>query len=184
MSHEGYSLFAGTIEPRKNIETLLTAYETLPLATRQRWPLILAGYRGWQNEAIFARIESAQRQGWARYLGFVPAEDLPVLFAGARLFAFPSLYEGFGLPVLESMSSGVPVVCANNSSLLEVAGEAALMCEAMDIDTLAQHMAKALENGPWRAEARQRGLAHAEGFSWDRCAAQTLTSYRRTLESR
>lgn len=184
LTHEGYSLFAGTIEPRKNIETLLTAYEILPLAMRQRWPLILAGYRGWRNEAIFARIESAQRQGWVRYLGFVPAEDLPILFSGARLFAFPSLYEGFGLPVLESMSSGVPVVCSDNSSLLEVAGDAALMCEAMDIETLAKHMAQALEDVEWRADASQRGLAHADGFSWDRCTAQTLIAYRKTLENR
>ena len=184
LTHEGYSLFAGTIEPRKNIETLLTAYERLPLVTRQRWPLILAGYRGWQNEAIYQRIESAQRQGWARYLGFVPAEDLPILFAGARLFAFPSLYEGFGLPVLEAMSSGVPVVCANNSSLLEVAGEGALICDAMDVDTLAQHMTRALEDAGWRTESHQRGIAHASGFSWERCAAQTLAAYHKVLESR
>jgi glycosyltransferase involved in cell wall biosynthesis len=114
----------------------------------------------------------------------VPAEDLPILFAGARLFAFPSLYEGFGLPVLEAMSSGVPVVCSNNSSLLEVAGDAALMCEAMDVETLAQHMARALEDADWRAVANQRGLAHAGRFSWDRCAAQTLVTYRKVLESR
>lgn len=179
---QGYSLFAGTIEPRKNIETLLTAYEALPLETRQRWPLVLAGYQGWQSEAIHRRLESAGRQGWAKYLGFVPAEDLPVLFAGARLFVFPSLYEGFGLPVLEAMSSGVPVVCSNNSSLLEVAGDAALMCDALDVETLTALMRRGLEDETWRTAAIPRGLAHAAGFSWDQCAAQTLAVYRKTLE--
>ena len=124
----GYSLFVGTIEPRKNIENLLNAYGRLPLALRQRWPLILSGYHGWRSEAIHSRIAQAQQEGWARYLGFIASEDLPLLFAGARLFTFPSHYEGFGLPVLEAMSSGVPVVCSNSSSLPEVAGSAALMC--------------------------------------------------------
>lgn len=102
----GYSLFVGTIEPRKNIEALLDAYGRLPLALRQRWPLILTGYHGWRSESIHSRIAQAQQQGWARYLGFAASEDLPLLFAGARLFTFPSHYEGFGLPVLEAMSSG------------------------------------------------------------------------------
>jgi glycosyltransferase involved in cell wall biosynthesis len=104
----GYSLYAGTIEPRKNIESLLVAYSQLPVAMRKRWPLVLTGYQGWMSESIHRRIETVQREGWARYLGFVPGEDLPLLFAGARLFAFPSHYEGFGLPVLEALSSGVP----------------------------------------------------------------------------
>nr|WP_314571201.1 glycosyltransferase family 1 protein [uncultured Pseudomonas sp.] len=182
LTYEGYTLFAGTIEPRKNIDTLLTAYERLPLVTRQRWPLVLAGYRGWRNEATFQRIELAQRQGWAFYLGFVPAEELPILFAGARLFAFPSLYEGFGLPVLEAMASGVPVVCSDNSSLLEVAGDAALMCEAMDVESVAQHVAMALEDADWRNKSQQRGIAQASEFSWSRCAAQTLAVYHKALD--
>jgi len=178
-----YALFVGTIEPRKNIETLLDAYSRLPLALRRRWPLILTGYHGWRNDHIHARLEAAQREGWARYLGFVPANDLPLLFAGARLFTFPSLYEGFGLPVLEAMSSGVPVVCSNSSSLPEVAGTAALMCEPMDIDSLTVNLQQGLEDDVWRANAVRNGLLHASSFSWERCARETVHVYKMVLES-
>lgn len=178
----GYSLFVGTIEPRKNIETLLDAYSRLPEAVRSRWPLILTGYHGWQNDAINARLETARREGWAHYLGFVPSEDLPLLFAGARLFTFPSLYEGFGLPVLEAMSSGVPVVCSNSSSLPEVAGNAALMCEPMDVDALTAHLLQGLEDEAWRNHAIERGLLHAAKFSWERCAQETIQVYKKVLQ--
>ncbi|MGE8048809.1 glycosyltransferase family 4 protein [Pseudomonas monteilii] len=178
----GYSLFVGTIEPRKNIETLLDAYGRLPLALRQRWPLILTGYHGWRSEAIHARIAQAQQQGWVRYLGFVASEDLPLLFAGARLFAFPSHYEGFGLPVLEAMSSGVPVVCSNSSSLPEVAGAAALMCAADDVEGLSGLLCQGLEDETWRAAAVQQGLAHAARFSWERCAQATIEVYKSVRE--
>lgn len=174
----GYSLYVGTIEPRKNIETLLAAYQGLPLALRQRWPLIVTGYRGWQSETIHSRLESGQREGWVRYLGFVPGGDLPLLFAGARLFAFPSLYEGFGLPVLEALSSGVPVVCSNSSSLPEVAGDAALMCEALDVEALTGLLRRGLEDEQWREFAVIRGVHHASSFSWQRCASQTVNVYK------
>ena len=151
-----YSLFVGTIEPRKNIDTLLDAYGRLPVAIRNRWPLILTGYQGWRNEQIRQRIEQAEAEGWARYLGFVPASDLPLLFSGARLFTFPSLYEGFGLPVLEAMSSGVPVVCSN-SSLPEVAGKAALMSEPLDVETLTDNLRRGLEDEHWRSSAIDKG---------------------------
>lgn len=176
-----YSLFVGTIEPRKNIGTLLDAYQRLPLPLRTRFPLVLTGYQGWQSEAIHQRLESARREGWARYLGFVPGSDLPLLFAGARLFTFPSLYEGFGLPVLEAMSSGVPVVCSTTSSLPEVAGEAALMCEALDVDALTELIAQGLQDQNWRHAAIDAGLARAARFSWERCALGTLETYRRTV---
>ncbi|MBK5008024.1 glycosyltransferase family 4 protein [Pseudomonas sp. S32] len=174
----GYSLFVGTIEPRKNLQNLLDAYGRLPLALRRRWPLIITGYHGWRSEAIHARIAEAQQQGWARYLGFAPSEDLPLLFAGARLFTFPSHYEGFGLPVLEAMSSGVPVVCSNSSSLPEVAGPAALMCAPDDVEALTALLQRGLEDEAWREAAVAQGLAHASGFSWERCAQGTLEVYK------
>jgi len=178
----GYSLFVGTIEPRKNIVSLLDAYSRLPLALRQRWPLILTGYHGWRSEAIHDRIAQAQQQGWARYLGFVASADLPLLFAGARLFTFPSHYEGFGLPVLEAMSSGVPVVCSNSSSLPEVAGPAALMCAPDDVEGLTALLQQGLEDEAWRATAVQQGLLHAGGFSWERCAQATVEVYKSVRE--
>lgn len=179
LEYQGYSLFVGTIEPRKNIVTLLDAYARLPVSVRRQWPLILTGYKGWQSEAIHARIKDAERHGWARYLGFLPAEDLPGLYAGARLFAFPSLYEGFGLPVLEAMSSGVPVVCSDSSSLPEVVGSAALMCAPMDVETLAMNLLKGLEDNIWRTQAVTQGLQQSAGFSWERCAQETIAVYQK-----
>jgi glycosyltransferase involved in cell wall biosynthesis len=176
--HGGYTLYAGTIEPRKNIEALLDAYSILPDAIRQRWPLVLAGYHGWQSEQLHERINAAENAGWARYLGYVADEDLPHLFAGAHLFFFPSHYEGFGLPVLEAMASGVPVVCSNASSLPEVAGDAALMFEPTDVDTLRQLIMIGLEDEDWRETAKQKGLAQASTFSWQRCAKETVAVYR------
>ncbi|AYN92946.1 glycosyltransferase family 1 protein [Pseudomonas sp. LTJR-52] len=181
---QGYSLFVSTIEPRKNIETLLEAYSRLPQTLRLRYPLILTGYEGWQNESIMQRISKAEREGWARYLGFLPSNELPLLFAGARLFTFPSHYEGFGLPVLEAMSSGIPVVCSNSSSLPEVAGEAALMCEPMDVDSLTGLLSRGLEDETWREQAITLGLKRAAEFSWARCAAETVQVYKKVLSAR
>ena len=177
LEHDGYTLFAGTIEPRKNIESLLDAYNVLPDTLRFRWPLVLAGYQGWQSEKLHERIESAVTAGWARYLDYVANDDLPILFAGARLFVFPSHYEGFGLPVLEAMASGVPVVCSNSSSLPEVAGGAALMCDALDVKKLTQLIVLGLEDESWRVEAVAKGLAQSSKFSWERCAKETIAVY-------
>ena len=178
----GYSLYAGTIEPRKNLDALLDAYGALPEYVRRRWPLVLSGYEGWRSERIHARIREAERAGWARYLGFVPAEHLPLLYAGARLFAFPSLYEGFGLPVLEAMASGVPVVCSDSSSLPEVVGDAAAMCPAEDVDALSRLIARGLEDDAWRGEAIRKGLDRVQQFSWKRCAQETVAAYRAAVE--
>ena len=182
--HGGYTLYAGTIEPRKNIEALLDAYSALPDAIRQRWPLILAGYHGWQSERLHVRINAAENAGWARYLGYVADKDLPHLFAGAHLFFFPSHYEGFGLPVLEAMASGVPVVCSNTSSLPEVAGGAALMFNPEDTDVLRQLILKGLEDVAWRGVAKQKGLMQASTFSWQRCAEETVVVYSELLSKK
>lgn len=174
----GYSLYVGTIEPRKNLDVLLDAYALLPVSVRRRWPLVLIGYQGWRSEQLHARIEAAAAEGWARYLGFVKAEELPLIYAGARLFVFPSLYEGFGLPVLEAMASGIPVVCSNSSTLPEVAGEAAAMCAPQDTDTLRELIASGLEDEIWRDGALRKGLLQAATFSWQRCAEKTAAVYR------
>ncbi|MBD9576660.1 glycosyltransferase family 4 protein [Pseudomonas sp. PDM23] len=177
----GYALFVGTIEPRKNLQTLLSSYSRLPISLRKRWPLVLTGYRGWRNDEIHRQIETGEREGWARYLGFVSHDDLPLLYAGARLFAFPSLYEGFGLPVLEAMKSGVPVVCSTSSSLPEVAGNAALTCEALDVDALTNALQQGLEDEIWRTEAIGNGLQNAASFSWERCTQETIQVYEQVL---
>ncbi|BAE74395.1 Glycogen synthase [Sodalis glossinidius str. 'morsitans'] len=177
LSAEGYSLFTGTIEPRKNLTVLLDAYEQLPQALRQRYPLVLSGYKGWGSGAEHQRFERGSREGWVKYLGYVAQEELPILFAAARLFVFPSLYEGFGLPVLEAMASGVPVVCSNAASLPEVAGDAAFICEPQDVDALSAGIARGLQDEAWRTQARVAGLANAQKFSWQRCAQDTIKAY-------
>jgi alpha-1,3-rhamnosyl/mannosyltransferase len=178
---QGYSLYVGTIEPRKNLDVLLDAYALLPLDVRQEWPLILIGYQGWRSEYLHERIRVAVSEGWARYLGFVEADELPLIYAGARVFVFPSLYEGFGLPVLEAMASGIPVVCSNASTLPEVAGGAAVMCDPKDVDGLSELINRALHDESWRELAVKKGLLQAAKFSWQRCATETAAVYKEVL---
>jgi glycosyltransferase involved in cell wall biosynthesis len=181
LKHGGYTLYAGTIEPRKNIETLLDSYGMLPDTIKTRYPLVISGYYGWQSDVIHARIEAAVNAGWAHYLGYVANDDLPILFAGARIFVFPSHYEGFGLPVLEAMASGIPVVCSNASSLPEVVGDAALTCHPLDVDKLNQLIVLGLEDESWRVEAVAKGLEQSLKFSWERCAKETIAVYRELI---
>ena len=173
----GYTLFVGTIEPRKNIDRLLSAYESLPPALRQRTPLVLAGGPGWHSEHTHAHMARAAAAGWLHYLRYVPQADLPALYAGARLFAYPSLYEGFGLPVLEAMASGTPVITSNCSSLPEVVGTAALQIQPEDVPALAGALARALQDDAWGAHASVAGLERAAQFSWKRCVQQTVQVY-------
>jgi glycosyltransferase involved in cell wall biosynthesis len=164
-----YVLSVGTLQPRKNYARLIKAFANLPLADLQ---LAIAGGRGWLYEDILAE---AQKHGdRVRVLGFVDDADLPALIRGAALFAFPSLYEGFGLPVLEAMACGAPVICSDASSLPEVAGGAALMVDPFDVDALAQAMARALEDADLRQKMVAKGLAQAGQFTWERAARQLL----------
>lgn len=173
-----YTLFTGTIEPRKNITTLLDAYERLPLAFRKEWPLVVSGFKGWSSEKIHARLDKGREEGWLYYLGYTPASDLPAIFSGARLFVFPSLYEGFGLPVLEAMASGVPVISSNAASLPEVVGDVAMMFDPLDVDTLSELIKKGIEDDIWRNEAIRGGVERAATFSWQRCADETINVYQ------
>lgn len=172
-----FTLYTGTIEPRKNIRTLLHAYEQLPYSLRQRYPLVISGYRGWLSEDLHQKFDTAQRAGWLKYLGFVDAETLPLVMAGAKLFAFPSLYEGFGLPVIEAMASGVPVICSKASCLPEVAGNAAALHAPHDDEGLRERLLQGLEDDAWCARLRTKGLHRASQLSWARCVDKTLDVY-------
>ena len=178
LSYQGYVLYAGTVEPRKNLMSLLDAYEALPASLRKTTPLVVAGYKGWRSEDVHERLEKAHAAGWAKYLGFVSAQDLPILFSAAKTFVYPSVYEGFGLPVLEALASGVPVVCSDASSLPEVAGGAALMCEHADVNTLTQLLIKSLEDQEWRQTAIRLGLQQAATFSWQKTVDKTIDAYK------
>jgi glycosyltransferase involved in cell wall biosynthesis len=178
LDFDGYTLCVGTIEPRKNIEVLLSAYEALPEAQRSRCPLVLVGGFGWRSEATHRRIEQGQRQGWLRYLGYVSETELPLLFSAARGFVYPSLYEGFGLPVLEAMASGLPVLISNRSSLPEVASGATLIAEAENVRAMTESIRVLLEDDQWRREATKRSLEVAGRYSWEATARKTVEVYR------
>ena len=176
--HGRYTLCTSTLEPRKKIEKLLSAYQLLPEMVRQIYPLILVGSTGWLSEALLADIARLSSHGWLKYLGFVPQGDLPSLYAGARAFVYPSVYEGFGLPVLEAMASGVPVVASPFTSLPEVTQGAALLVDPDDVNALASAIHRSLVDENWRQTAITSGLAVAQTFSWDRCADQTIKVYQ------
>lgn len=173
-----YALCVSTLEPRKKIVNLLQAYEGLPAAVREQYPLVLVGGAGWLSEALHATIDRLEAQGWLRYLGFVPEADLPALYAGAQAFVYPSIYEGFGLPVLEAMASGVPVVTSIFTSLPEVTQGAARLVDPDDIDALTSGIHASLCDEAWRATAIETGLAKARNFTWSRCVEQTIDVYR------
>ncbi|MFZ6818646.1 glycosyltransferase family 4 protein [Undibacterium sp. Ji22W] len=174
----GYSLFVSTIEPRKNLQNLIAAYRALPPAVKQRWPLVLAGGRGWESEAIHADMLQGEAEGWLKYLGFIEQSALPYLYAGCRLFTYPSWYEGFGLPIAEAMASGVPVLTANTSSMPEVAAGAAMLVDPADHDDIRTALMRGLEDEVWRLQAISRGLQRAKELSWDACVNNTVAAYQ------
>lgn len=174
----GYALCVSTLEPRKRIAELLAAWKHLPNSLRARFPLVLAGGAGWLNDALLVEVEAGQREGWLRPLGFVEEAQLPALYAGAALFLYPSIYEGFGLPPLEAMASGVPVIISNRSCLPEVCGDAARQVDPDDVEGMAAAIEESLVDQSWRNAAARRGLTRAARFDWDRCVEETVAVYR------
>ena len=175
-------LFIGTLEPRKNLTMLLRAYARLPHS--QRLPLILGGGKGWMADDIFATIEQEGLHENVRHIGFVPAADLPLWYNCAQAFLYPSIYEGFGLPVLEAMACGTPVVTTDISSLPEVAGDAGLCLPPGDAERWTQALVDISKDLHWREAASEKGLERAQRFSWERAAALTMDSYRKALAAR
>jgi glycosyltransferase involved in cell wall biosynthesis len=173
---ERFLLYVGTLEPRKNVPRLLDAYARLR-RTGAAPPLVIAGARGWRHAAIDARLERLRLGDHVRFLGYVPAAELPLCYNAAAVFVYPSLYEGFGLPALEALACGTPVVTSNASSLPEAVGEAALLVNPRDVDGLAEQMRVALEDQTVRRELRAAGFERARRFTWRRMAEQTLAVY-------
>jgi glycosyltransferase involved in cell wall biosynthesis len=172
-----YALCVSALEPRKKIAELIRAWSGLPASIRNSTPLVLAGAEGWLNDQLHAEIRDGVSAGWLKHLGYIPDSDLIALYAGAALFIYPSTYEGFGLPPLEAMASGVPVLVANRSCLPEVCGDAAGYIDPDDVGAFTEAIVKGLSDSEWRGEARERGLERAADFTWDRCIAATVNIY-------
>lgn len=177
-----FVLGVGTLEPRKNWPALIRAWMRFRQETGLPHRLVIAGGQGWLSEGIFAAAAASDMQDDIVFTGFVDDADLPALYAAAAVFAFPSLYEGFGIPVLEALACGTPVVCANNSSLPEAAGDAALLVDAADEAQLAAALHKLAEDSALRNELRARGFDHARGFTWEASAQALLQVYEHTYE--
>lgn len=167
---DGYLLYVGTLEPRKNVETLLRAWERIRDTREKPPPLLLAGSPGWRNRAQRRRLEALAPEG-VRHLGRVEPEVLVRLYQGATVFVFPSLYEGFGLPPLEAMACGVPVVVSDASSLPEVVGDATPKVPPLDSRALAEEVVRLLNEPDLAHERAERGRERAAQFTWERAAA-------------
>ncbi|WP_281346924.1 glycosyltransferase family 4 protein [Sphingomonas sinipercae] len=177
----GYGLTLSSLEPRKRIDRLLSAWRRLPDALRQRFPLAIAGASGWKNDALHHAIRMGADEGWVIPLGFVSEDELPAIYAGAALFLYPSIYEGFGLPPLEAMASGVPTVVAGGSCLAEVTKGGAMLVEPDDADAFAQAIVQALEDEEWRRIAVSSGIQIAAGYTWETCVDRTVDVYQRVV---
>jgi alpha-1,3-rhamnosyl/mannosyltransferase len=175
-----YVLAVGTLEPRKNLPRLVEAFAALPPALRDAHELVLAGAVGWNTDATLAAVARHR----VRQLGHVPEDHLPALYRGAAAFAYPSLYEGFGLPVVEAMAAGAPVLTSNVSSLPEVAGDAALLVDPWSVPSIRDGLARLLADRDLARRLAARGRERAATFSWERHAREVLTVVERAAAAR
>jgi glycosyltransferase involved in cell wall biosynthesis len=174
-----FVLYLGKLERRKNIVRLLRAFRRMLDDSGADVDLVLAGRRFWDTGPIDEEIDALRLRDRVIETGYVPDEIVPALYSAARMFVFPSLWEGFGLPVLEAMACGTPVITSNVSSLPEVAGDAAILVDPTSEDELSHEMTRVLEDDALRNDLRQRGLRRAAEFTWEQTARQTLEAYER-----
>lgn len=170
-----YLLSVGTLEPKKNYTRLLKAYN----AVKTDLDLIIVGKKGWKADDIFKTIASLGIKERVKILGYVQNDDLPYLYNGAEVFVFPSLYEGFGLPLLEAMACGTPVICSNTSSLAEISGDAAIKFNPESVDEIVNQLQRVIDDNDLKRRLTKLGLARAKEFSWDKTAKQTLAILKR-----
>lgn len=183
LSPKGYVLTVGTLEPRKNLSTLFAAFAKLPKALRQSFPLVVVGMKGWKYDELMGVAQSLVNDGELRFLGYVDDAQMPAIYAGAAAFCYPSRYEGFGLPALEAMASGVPVLTSNATSLPEVVGDAGLMVDPDDVGGMCDSLALILEDATTSQRMAELGVARARTFSWERCARETLGVYEQVARA-
>lgn len=181
LQEKNYILAVATLEPRKNLSRLIQAYLALSESTRQQFPLVFIGIKGWLNEELLKLSRPLETKGQLYRLGYVPEADLPYLYAGARVFTFPSLYEGFGLPVLEAMASGIPVLTSKNSAMAEIVQDNAVLVEPLDVQAISTGIAQLLFDEKLAEHFVQKGLQRAAEFSWSNCVAKTVRVYQKVM---
>jgi glycosyltransferase involved in cell wall biosynthesis len=172
-----YLLYVGTIQPRKNLETLIEAFYRLKKSASIDDKLVIVGRKGWLYEKLFARIKELHLESEIIFTGFVPDEELPFIYDRARVFLYLSLFEGFGLPPLEAMACGVPVITSNTTSLPEVVGDAGITVSPTDIDGVSAAIMRIISDPVLAAHLREAGRARAALFSWETAARETLAVY-------
>ncbi|MBU0707911.1 glycosyltransferase family 4 protein [Patescibacteria group bacterium] len=175
-----YLLYVGTIEPRKNLVLLVRAFSKLVKKSKamSKYTLVLAGHRGWKSDKIFKEIKKQGLEEQVKYLDYVSHEDKLALMKHATVFVFPTLYEGFGLPVLEAMNQGTPVISSNASSVPEVTGSAAVLVNPKSETALTEAMKKVLSSSASRKKLGRNGIEQAKKFRWSKCAKETIQIYR------
>lgn len=181
---EEYIFYLGTIEPRKNLERLIRAYAILCNREKNIPALVLAGQKGWYYDEIFHSVKELHLEEKVKFLGYVPEEDAPLLLRGAKLFVFPSLYEGFGLPPLEAMACGVPVVTSNAASLPEVTYNAAVLVDPLNIESIANGMSMILRDDRLRQELIQKGKDRAREYTWEKSTKRIINICKELVEKR
>jgi alpha-1,3-rhamnosyl/mannosyltransferase len=162
---------------------LFAAFARLPKPLRQRFPLVVVGMKGWKYDDLLGNAQALVNDGELRFLGYVDDAQMPAIYAGAAVFCYPSRYEGFGLPALEAMSAGVPVLTSNATSLPEVVGDAGLMVDPDDVGSMSDSLALLLQDSHVCDQLTQRGIARAGAFSWDRCAQETANVYQQVAHA-
>lgn len=162
-----YILMVGTLEPRKNISRIITAYQHLPDSLRQRWPLVSVGAKGWNDKGLSRDARQLLRKGQLIPLGYVPQSDLPLITASAGLVAYLSIYEGFGMPIVEALACGVPVLTSRSTSMHEITGDSAFLANPLDVDDIASGLSRALEDEARRSILSHQGPAIAASYDWE-----------------
>lgn len=174
----GYFISVGTLQPRKNVERIIQAHALLPSSVRTEHPLVVVGQNGWRTDDLIQTLSQLEQDGYGRWLKYVPRKDIFALLQSAHALVFPSLYEGFGLPVLEGFASGIPVITSNTSSLPEVAGDAASLVNPSSVEEIAHAMLQLVEQTDLRNTLIQKGLLQVNKFSWAETARRTSEVYR------
>ncbi|MCW8917611.1 MAG: glycosyltransferase family 4 protein [Gammaproteobacteria bacterium] len=178
---ENFFIFVGTLQPRKNVRRIIQAHRSLSAQIQNEYPLVIVGNYGWGDDTLLHDIKKMERQGHGRWLRWVSHVDLVALMQSAKSLVYPSLYEGFGLPILEGFAAGIPVISSTTTSIPEVAGDAALLVDPLETGAIAHAMQRIVEDEALAMQMVQRGTARLAQFSWSQCAKSTLDVYEKVL---